>query len=54
MNRSLKKSRLLNFPQAPPSMGEEIAEEPAPLAPPPGPSLDLPPVPTAPEISSTS
>ena len=35
-------------PIAPPSIGEEIAEEPAPLAPPPAPSLDLPPEPSVP------
>ena len=34
-------------PIAPPSLGEEIAEDEPPLAPPPAPSLDLPPVPQA-------
>ena len=34
---------------APPSMGEEIPDIPAPLAPPPAPSLDLPTVPSVPE-----
>jgi len=32
----------------PPSLGEEEADNPAPIAPPPAPSLDLPPVPEAP------
>jgi len=32
----------------PPSLGEEEADSPAPIAPPPAPSLDLPPVPEAP------
>ena len=38
---------------APPSMDEEVADEPPPIiAPPPAPSLDLPPVPAAPEPAS--
>jgi hypothetical protein len=39
-------------PIAPPSLGEEIAEDEPALAPPPAPSLDLPPVPQAPELSA--
>jgi hypothetical protein len=39
-------------PIAPPSLGEEIAEDEPPLAPTPAPSLDLPPVPQAPELPS--
>jgi hypothetical protein len=34
-------------PIAPPSLGEEIADDEPPLAPPPAPSLDLPPIATA-------
>ena len=43
-------------PVAPPSMGEDSPDIPAPLAPPPAPSLDLPPTPptpTAPESDAT-
>ena len=36
-------------PIAPPSMGEDSLDTPAPLAPPPAPTLDLPPVPSVPE-----
>ena len=43
-------------PVSPPSMGEDSPDIPAPLAPPPAPSLDLPPTPptpTAPESDAT-
>jgi len=40
-------------PIAPPSMGTEISDGPTPLAPPPVPSLDLPPTPSLPEPTAS-
>ena len=41
-------------PIAPPSLGEEIAEDEPPTAPPPAPSMDLPPVPSSSGITFPS